>query len=408
MKLTETKVYSNNFTMESVKDFPRITSVVRLKVMIILAVSTVTFGIWYMWGLSLNEIGQYISNYQNLAIWNMVKQPVYYPNFKVFRNDVMIGRLLLNKTKKHEIIIYGRMLADMNKDVTNCPVNNCVIHTDTTRWIQSDLILIPNRQFPSGKRPHQQAWVAFEYESALHTRFSDELNDKINFTASYRFDSTIRTPYGMYTPNEPKTDDINKTIHSTKLENIAKGKDRAVAWIVSNCYPRSPRNVYANELAKYITVDVYGRCGRMTCSGSQCFDLVRKHYKFYLSFENSLCQDYITEKFFFNALMNNALPIVMGASIEEYQKVSPPHSFIHVDQFENPKELAKYLKYLDKNDTAYNEYFAWHKRGVVTVWSFKPECEFCILANALPYFEPTIHENFMFWWKDGCKNRTLR
>ncbi|CAH8288261.1 unnamed protein product, partial [Schistosoma intercalatum] len=105
---------------------------------------------------------------------------------------------------------------------------------------------------------------------------------------------------------------------------------------------------------------------------------------------------------------NNALPIVMGASIEEYQKVSPPHSFIHVDQFENPKELAKYLKYLDKNDTAYNEYFAWHKRGVVTVWSFKPECEFCILANALPYFEPTIHENFMFWWKDGCKNRTLR
>ncbi|CAH8680781.1 unnamed protein product [Schistosoma rodhaini] len=145
------------------------------------------------------------------------------------------------------------MLAEMNKDVTTCPVNNCVIHNDTTRWINSDLILIPNRLFPSGKRPHQQAWVAFEYESALHTRFSDELNDKINFTASYRFDSTIRTPYGMYTPDEPKTD-INKTIQLIKLEDIAKGKDRAVAWIVSNCNPKSPRNAYADELSKYITM----------------------------------------------------------------------------------------------------------------------------------------------------------
>ncbi len=34
-----------------------------------------------------------------------------------------------------------------------------------------------------------------------------------------------------------------------------------------------------------------------------CFDLLEKDYKFYLAFENSNCLDYITEKFWNNALM---------------------------------------------------------------------------------------------------------
>ena len=34
----------------------------------------------------------------------------------------------------------------------------------------------------------------------------------------------------------------------------------------------------------------------------ECDQLLKNDYKFYLSFENSNCQDYITEKFFVNAL----------------------------------------------------------------------------------------------------------
>lgn len=47
----------------------------------------------------------------------------------------------------------------------------------------------------------------------------------------------------------------------------------------------------------------------------------------------------------------------MGASEEEYRRAAPQHSFIHVNQFKGPKELAEYLHELDQNDEKYNEYF---------------------------------------------------
>lgn len=47
----------------------------------------------------------------------------------------------------------------------------------------------------------------------------------------------------------------------------------------------------------------------------------------------------------------------MGAAPEDYERAAPPHSFIHVDNFASPKELAEYLHKLDQNDAMYNEYF---------------------------------------------------
>ena len=47
----------------------------------------------------------------------------------------------------------------------------------------------------------------------------------------------------------------------------------------------------------------------------------------------------------------------MGARPEEYKKVAPDFSFIHVDEFSGPSELAKYLHQLDQDDEKYNQYF---------------------------------------------------
>ena len=81
------------------------------------------------------------------------------------------------------------------------------------------------------------------------------------------------------------------------------------------------------------------------------------------------------------------IPVVMGASKDAYNLYGPQvgihhhvhhhihhhelhhnqlvqGSFIHVDDFSGPAELASYLNYLDKNDTAYNMYFRWRGAGI--------------------------------------------
>ena len=60
-----------------------------------------------------------------------------------------------------------------------------------------------------------------------------------------------------------------------------------------------------------INVTVYGKC---STSGEKTEDAFKNldNYYFYLSFENSLCDDYITEKFF-KMLKQNIVPVVMGA-----------------------------------------------------------------------------------------------
>ena len=47
----------------------------------------------------------------------------------------------------------------------------------------------------------------------------------------------------------------------------------------------------------------------------------------------------------------------MGAHPDDYLLSAPHHSFIHVEDFAGPKELAEYLHKLDNDDDLYNEYF---------------------------------------------------
>ena len=38
-------------------------------------------------------------------------------------------------------------------------------------------------------------------------------------------------------------------------------------------------------------------------------------------------------------------------------------SFIHVSDYSGPEQLGEYLNYLDRNDTAYSQYFRWKGTG---------------------------------------------
>ena len=54
---------------------------------------------------------------------------------------------------------------------------------------------------------------------------------------------------------------------------------------------------------------------------------------------------------------HDVLPIAMGARLEDYEVAAPHKSFLHVDQFSGPRQLAKFLHKLDRDEDLYNEYF---------------------------------------------------
>lgn len=125
-----------------------------------------------------------------------------------------------------------------------------------------------------------------------------QYNDLINWTATYRTDSDIVTPYEKWVYYDEKVRQ-----NGDLKRNYAANKTHQVAWFVSNCHARNNRLQYARELQKHISVDIYGSCGSLRCPRTkECYQLLDTKYKFYLAFENSNCVDYITEKLFFNGL----------------------------------------------------------------------------------------------------------
>jgi len=139
----------------------------------------------------------------------------------------------------------------------------------------------------------------FITESAYYTDLNVN-HDLINWTATYRHDSDIVTPYqrwAYYDPSVTQVEQFNR--------NYALNKTKQVAMIVSDCNTDNVRELlYAGELNKYnISVDVYGDCDELKKIESDKFlEMLDQDYKFYLAFENSNCIDYVTEKFFVNGL----------------------------------------------------------------------------------------------------------
>ena len=159
-------------------------------------------------------------------------------------------------------------------------------------------------------------------------------------------------------------------------------------WIFNNCRAHK-RKHYAKELQRNgLVIDKFGRCGKPDpCKRKvQCLKKMSAKYKFYLAFENSLCENYITEKTY-KYLQYGLVPTVLGPSMKTYEEHLPPNSFIHVDNFTGPAELVKYIKYLDSNNAAYSRYHDWRKKYHVlhaVTLSFLWVCDICKKINDPP------------------------
>jgi alpha-1,3-fucosyltransferase len=150
------------------------------------------------------------------------------------------------------------------------------------------------------------------------------------------------------------------------------------AWAVSHCSTVSDRSKYVRILSKYAQVDIYGKCGRKTPPEFET--VLQENYKFYLGFENSLCTDYMTEKFFHYYSMD-LITILRGKT--NYTKYLPKGSYINTDDFKTIRDLAIFLKDLASNESRYTEYLKNKDRFQVYERDFMYRNSLCSICEKL-------------------------
>ena len=267
-------------------------------------------------------------------------------------------------------------------------------------------------------------------ESPLGAFGKDTLSEPIyqaifDITMTYRHDSDVilnygnlfnRTSHEKIMPNSFIKYAEDQIIDNLREYGLIELEERAndVAWIVSHCHTISKREDYVKDMEKYkgLKIDIFGGCGKRTseiggrsAGWMSTYRKLAPKYKFYLSFENSRCYEYITEKFF-TALKVGMIPVVLGGlSKYDYEKIAPQHSFIHVDDFSSSRDLMKMLHKISKDPILYNSYFWWRKHYRVAVnisccphkeWTF-PACQLCEVLNT-DNIQKNKYTNFTAFW----------
>ena len=303
--------------------------------------------------------------------------------------------LVWNAPQRPEVLIFGTGHDAFVRH--NCPVSDCELVNSPYQFPERpitsyDAILFNiNDQYglarrPKFRRPFQR-YIFFTQEPppALKDQNLASYRRFFNWTMTYRNDSDIRLLYGRIRPifsdsqtAEKVRQDIWRTSrqHHPFSKRKRKKKKKLAAAMISHCHTDGRREDYIRQLKKHIPVDVYGWCDEsglgsglrcdtheLLTSSPECYDMLDKHYMFYLSFENAICADYVTEKFF-QVIdgRRRIVPVVYGGA--DYRQLAPPHSYIDALRYE-PSRLAQLLRQLAANETLYEEYFWWKGHYVV-------------------------------------------
>lgn len=221
----------------------------------------------------------------------------------------------------------------------NCSFQNCFI-TGNRSFLSDvrlyDVILfnaIALRQsgtiLPSNRLVHQ-IFIFMSNEPAAMYQLATHYNGFFNYTFTYKLNSDITWRFFVVTNKNgeivaPKVDvkwidvDDMEPI-SDEIKRKLQTKSKAAAWHVSHCYTPSRREEFVEklipELARYkLNIDISGACGNLYCQAwtEECYTAIETDYYFYLAFENSMCDDYVSEKIL-KATQHFSVPIVFGGA----------------------------------------------------------------------------------------------
>jgi len=148
-------------------------------------------------------------------------------------------------------------------------------------------------------------------------------------------------------------------------------------------------------------VDIYGGCGTLGRPSKDLLDLhIDQKYFFYLAFENSLCTDYITEKFF-HYYTRDVVVVVRGGA--DYDRLLPNDTFINASKYSSAEDLSNYLQYVAASKERYTRYLRNKDRYASN--QFTSYIAFCNVCEQLHNIEANrkTYQDYRFWTKGMCR-----
>ncbi|XP_065660801.1 3-galactosyl-N-acetylglucosaminide 4-alpha-L-fucosyltransferase FUT3 isoform X3 [Hydra vulgaris] len=350
---------------------------------------------WIIFYFFLSILIVYLFVIHGISLKNTYIFPSYYRSFNQgFNNKFYLDQNIKkpgvpNQSRKFLILTFTSFSNDWSQpfkvsSVCSFKTSNFKITDNKKQLNRSDVVIFNSRNMPpiqelerlNNMRRNNQLWIYFTRESILNNPGVNHIDKYFNATATYGVDTDIPFPYRYH----KKLLKVNKSINKDYFLN----KTRMVAWTVSNCKVDA-RNKLALKLISYgVDIEVSGKCARKfprrflsKCQGRPCFTDLRD-FKFYFAAENSLCDGYITEKYWRSGLNYDLVPIVLGGSNYSDPRLAIPGSYIDAMSFDSPKTLADYILDVSSNSTKYNSFFEWKKH-----WQLGGSSYFCTLCNKL-------------------------
>ncbi|KAK3082603.1 hypothetical protein FSP39_000305 [Pinctada imbricata] len=263
----------------------------------------------------------------------------------------------------------------------------CQLILDRTKFEESDAVIFVIDLMPKvttiPKKRNGQVWIFSQFESAdyiakevklkiMDKRVMDKFKRAVNWTMGYRRDSDFVFVHGDFSTRSGGPDEHILD----KVREDYKSKSETAAWFVSHCKTMSKREDYVELMRKDIKVDEYGACanrklpncpqyhileswGLRPSSSGACSNVLDEKHKFYLSFENSLCRDYVTEKSLHHVMRHSVIPVMRSGA--NHTIFNPPHSFIDASEFSSVRDLTLFLKILGSKPKEMFKYFEWKK-----------------------------------------------
>lgn len=268
----------------------------------------------------------------------------------------------------------------VKKGPMDCGQYKCVLTSDRNHYRRSKALIfhhrnpewtsdVPKLRTGNWSIP-EQVFVVYNRESNRWEPKGkaqlDKVNGLINWTMGLRRDDDVYIPTAnIWRGQHDDGFDPNKNYMDGKTGFTA-------ALLTSNCWqgeanrPYFGRRNFIEALKRVgLKFDTYGKCGKKCGDHETCAGYLKK-YKFVLAFENSLCDDYLSEKPFANGLEIGSIPLIATLANITDPYILPPGSFIDALNFSSVPELVSHIKKVGDNPELYNKYFEWKAN-----WTYK-------------------------------------